>query len=283
MMRKIDMNLSDFYRNDFQESFKVNDNHEVLTEFNDDYSLITIDNFFKYPDQVVDVVKRFPVNDKTKYYEKLKEENPDYIVPAGEHQVIPSEFLSGVSAVLYNILSEYELIPFSFNTKDKFQQLNEQVAKFAWYTDIFYPRMKNISNTWNPGFKPSKFNFNISLGQYDSDECTSGLSLYNLVHDDKEYSSVDDILKIDDLETKSDIRDRLNDMHKITEDSPEFYEVKDTDLFKECRKVSFIHNRLIFYKGSQWHSTNYNSAKEKDIHYSLCSAYTPEFQQSEFE
>ena len=115
-MRKIDMNLSDFYRNDFQESFKVNDNHEVLTEFNDDYSLITIDNFFKYPDQVVDIVKRFPINDKTEYYKKLKEEsgveptwNFNKYLISKEGRVV-STFKSGVKPDSPELVSAIEKI-----------------------------------------------------------------------------------------------------------------------------------------------------------------------------
>lgn len=272
------MNISDFTLVDFQDLFEVNNDYELKEETVNDLTVISIENFFKNPDDIADILKKYPVNNNDKYYEKMKENNPSIVRPPGRNQLIPSEYLNGVAASLYQLLCEKEYVPFNFSINNEFKKLTEQLGRFSWYTSIFYPLMKNDSNNWNPRFNTSTFVFNICLQQ----ESNSSISFYQLNHGDKQYSTIDSVLEIESLEDKSDIKDKLNAMHLMSEDSKKYYCPEDTDLFLKYFSIPLTYNKLILYKGNNWSTFDYDAEKESNVSYCLNSSYTPNFEESNF-
>lgn len=256
---------------DFAEVFEISTGFDVQTEKFDDLSYITIDNFFKHPEQVVNTLKLFPINDREKFYGNLRGKTK-LAKPPGIQQFMPNNYFEGLSYILYKLLAEYDYVPYDFETTGDYARLGSQISQFVYYTNIFYPNMRNYDNNYLPHFDQSKFAFNIYL----SEDIGGGTSFYNLIHDDHEYSSIDSIMNIEDYDTKKEIQDKLNKMNELKSGDPKYYiSFQENNLFKKYHTIPYEYNRLVLYSGTSWHNVDYDSAKETNVRYSLASSYSP--------
>lgn len=273
------MNISDFSELDFKYAFEINAEFDVFKDTKDDLTVITIDNFFKYPNDVLEALKQFPINNKDKFYEELQSDRR-ILQPPGKQQLLPSGYFEGVSYILHKLLVEHDFVPFDFESSQQFDKLGAQLSQYVYYTNIFYPGMPNLNNSHNPHFDQSTFAYNIFLSDA---EIGGGTSFYKLKHDGEEYSNIDDIMEIEDHDAKMDIRDKLNSMNITTDEDPENYIApEETDLWKKYYTIPYEFNKLTLYKGTFWHTADYNSATETDLRYSLAAIYTPQHEEEDF-
>ena len=267
------MNINDFKQYCYKEVFEISTGFEVQLEKIDSLSYIVIDDFFKNPSDVIESIKDYPINDREKFYNGIEGSERELLKPPGIQQFFPSQYVEGLSFVIYKLLAEYDYVPYDYESAGQYQLLGKQLSQFIYYTNIFYPKMKNIQNNFMPHFDQSTFAFNVYLT--DSD-IGGGTSFYNLKHDGMEYSNIDRILEIEDEGARIEIRDKLNDMNKITDSSPEYYEpIAENDLFVKYHTIPYKFNRFVLYPGVNWHTADYNSAKETELRYSIAGCYSP--------
>lgn len=275
------MNFSDFYKWDFKYTFQINTEFDVYKEDREDLTVITIDNFFKDPQAVVECLKQFPINDRDRFYEELADQDKFLLKPPGYQQVFPASYFEGISYILYKTLYEYDFVPHDYEANQEFQKLGDQINQFSYGTDILTPKMKNVMNNYMPHFDHTKFSFEVFLSE---EEISGGTSFYKLKHKDQEYSSIDSLVDVTEEEDRIEIRDLLNGMNEITDSSPEYYtSFEENNIFKKYYTVPFEFNKLVIYKGTYWHSIDYDSAKEENLRYSLTSSYTPTNDEEDFD
>lgn len=263
--------LDDIKQIDFSSAFEISTGFDVQVEKFNDLSYISVNNFFKNPQKVIDTLKLFPSNNRDKFYENLKGK-AKLLKPPGIQQFLPNNYFEGVSYILYKLLAEYDYVPYDFETTGDYAKLGSQITQFVYYTNIFYPKMPNYDNNYLPHFDQSRFAFNIYL----SEDVGGGTSFYNLVHDGVEYSNINAIMKIDDYDTKKEIQDKLNSMNTVTETDPQYYSsFEENNLFKKYHTIPYEYNKLVLYPGIHWHTADYDSATETNVRYSLASTYTP--------
>jgi hypothetical protein len=265
-------NINDFKGFDFDDAFQINGSLEVQSERYDDLTYITIDNFFKYPERVVDILKLFPINDRSKFYNHFSGKSR-LIRPAGDQQFLPNSYFQRLSYTLYKLLSEHDYVPYDFSMVEDFSKLGDQLSQFVYYTNIFYPNMPNYDNNYLPHFDQSSFAFNIYLSEED---IGGGTSFYNLLNEEKKYPCINSITSIDDFDEKLTIQRNLNDMNTMNENSPKNYvSFEKNDLFEKYHTIPFEFNKLVLYAGHYWHNADYDSTKENNLRYSLCATYSP--------
>lgn len=265
-------NINDFKSFDFDDAFQINGSLEVQSERYDDLTYITIDNFFKYPEKVVDILKLFPINDRSKFYNHFSGKSK-LLRPSGDQQFLPNSYFQRLSYTLYKLLSEHDYVPYDFSMVEDFSKLGDQLSQFVYYTNIFYPNMPNYDNNYLPHFDQSNFAFNIYLSK---EEIGGGTSFYNLVNEEKKYSCINSIIGIEDFDEKLTIQKKLNNMNTIDENSPKNYiSFEKNDLFEKYHTIPFEFNKLVLYAGQYWHNADYDSTKENSLRYSLCATYSP--------
>lgn len=267
------MNISDFKQYCYKEVFEVSTGFEVQLEKIDSLSYIVIDDFFKNPYDVIESIKDYPVNDREKFYAGIIDTERELLRPPGVQQFFPSQYLEGLSFIVYKLLTEYDYVPYDYESAGQYELLGRQLSQFIYYTNIFYPKMKNIQNNFLPHFDQSTFSFNIFLTNSD---IKGGTSFYNLKHNDERYPNIDRILEIEEEQSRIEIRDKLNAMNKITDSSPEYYEpIEENDLFVKYHTIPYKFNRFVLYPGVNWHTADYNAAEETDLRYSIAGCYSP--------
>jgi hypothetical protein len=267
------MKISDFKQYCYKEIFEVSTGFEVQLEKVGSLSYIVIDDFFKNPHDVVNSLKDYPINNRDKFFENIIDTEHELLKPPGLQQFFPSQYAEGLSFVVYKLLSEYDYIPYDYESAGQYHLLGRQISQFIYYTNIFYPKMKNIQNNFMPHFDQSTFAFNVYLSDAD---IQGGTSFYNLKHNGNEYSNIDRIMEIEEESDRVAIRDKLNSMNTIKKDSPEFYEpIEEDDLFVKYHTIPYKFNRFVLYPGVNWHTVDYNAAKETDLRYSMSGIYSP--------
>lgn len=263
--------ISEIKNIDFKKLLEINAGFEVQSQFDGDLSYITVDNFFKNPNDIVDVLKLFPANNKDAFYDKVHELGKEkYNKPAGIQQLLPSSYFESVSFILYKLLAEYDYVPYDIEQSGDYLLLGKQLNQFVYYTNIFYPGMTKVNNNNYPHFDQFNFAFNIFL----SENVGGGTAFYRLRHKDKVYNSINSIINERDYDTKLEIKDKLNSMNDEGEESDYDY-FEGNDLFEKYHVIDYEFNRLCLYKGHFWHSVYYNSTEEINTRYSLSAAYTP--------
>lgn len=267
------MKFEDFNKWDFKYAFEINSEFDVYKDTREDVTVITVENFFKYPRDVVEALKSFPVNDRDKFYEEVQ--SKQFILrPPGYQQILPASYFEGVSLILYKLLVEYDFVPNDYESSNEYDKLSEQISQYVYYTNIFYPGMKNVMNNFMPHFDQSAFAYNIFLSE---EEVGGGTSFYNLKYKGEKYPTVNSLGSITEHDDRVELRDMLNAMHEMDDSSPENYSTvpKDNNLFEKYYTVPYEFNKLVLYKGSFWHNADYDASKESNLRYSLSATYTP--------
>ena len=67
----ITVNYDEFSQVDFKYAFEINKNFEIDKQVIDDLTIITINDFFADPNAVVEALKKFPVQNKDRFFEEL--------------------------------------------------------------------------------------------------------------------------------------------------------------------------------------------------------------------
>lgn len=257
----------------FTELLEINLGFEVQSEKIEGLSYITIDNFFKNPHDIVEVLKKFPANDKSNFYENIKTTEAKYNRPPGIQQLFPNSYLESLSFIVYKLMAEYDYVPYDIETSGDYFMLGKQLSQFIYYSNCLYPNMKQFEYNYLPHFDQSQFAFNIFL----SEDVEGGTAFYKLKHENKYYSTIGDIMDETDYDLKLGLQNKLNAMNAHDENSgvTNYDYFDDDDLFEKYHLIDYQFNRFCLYKGSFWHSIYYNSSTATNARYSIAGAYTP--------
>ena len=269
------MQLKDFKIFDFKDNFQINENFDITTGEYQDLKYITIDNFFKYPDKVFNILKNIPINDRSKVIDLMKENGVDVYETASAVQYISNVALESVSYMFYKILSDEDFIYHSYDPSTESEELGKELCQFVYFSNIFYPGLKHISNNYMPHF--DKFQYVCSTCLSPTAEDT-GISFYTLENDGESYQSIESIMKIDSIDTRCDIRDKLNNMHDPSFSTSEYYshkQVENNTLFKKYFTIPCEFNKVIIYPGIFWHASDYDAETKEDVRYTFNCGYTP--------
>lgn len=256
---------------DLKKIFSINEDIEINEHSIDDLYYVTIDNFFKNPDDLVDFLIQFPTSDVEKQIKDNHDDISENIkVPPGIQQLLHPTIFEQLSFNLIGILAEANFIP---NKNDKRKKndasLANQLSKFIYYTNYIGPESVSFRNNNFPHIDQYKFSFNFHL----SKDVNSALSFYNLKESGKLYSGIKSIMK-ESPEIREKIRDKLNKTITHKDNSiDKFKSITENDIFKLYEECEFKYNRLVIYEGSYWHSIKYDANTEKNPRYSLVSAY----------
>jgi hypothetical protein len=263
-------NIDEIIKIDFQNLLETN-SFDVQQQKYDNLTYITIDNFFKNPNDIVDTLKLFPLYDKTKFYERLSErqEVNKLIEPTGFQQYFPNNYFDSLSYLFYKLLAEHDYVPYDIQNSPDAMEIGSQLQQFVYYSNIFYPGMLATGSGNYPHFDHSKFAFNIFLSQ----NVGGGTAFYNLRHKDKTYSSINELVAEENRDIKIEIRDKLNDMNNNK--SKPFIAFDGDEIWEKYHTIDYEFNRLCLYQGHNWHNIYYDSTKETDVRYSLSATYEP--------
>lgn len=265
--------LENIKQYNIKEILTINSDIEIQEKNIDGLNYVVIDNFLKNPNHFIDFLKQFPTDHTycllEQHYES-KETCP-FIKPPGIQQLLPNSYFEFLSVEIYKILVETNFIPENNaeNTRN-IQKLSKIIRSFVYYTNIFFPNMVCNKNSELPHIDQFDYSFNIHLNK----DVGGGLSFYKLFFADKYYSSVEDIMKLTDSEIKSSIADNLNVKCAITEDIIKYKQFDGDEMFVKYHTIPYKFNRLVLYKGSNWHNIEYNSQIETNIRYSLAGCFT---------
>jgi len=269
-------NIDEIKKIDFTKLFEINGS-EVQSQIYDNLNYITIDNFFKNPHDIVDVLKLFPINDKSKFYEKISElKKTKWLQQPGLQQFFPINYLESLSFTLYKLLAEYDYVPYDIENSGDYLRLGRQLSQFVYYSNIFYPGILKISNNNLPHFDQSQFAFNIFL----SENVGGGTSFYNLVYNNKRYASLNAVLSETDPAMKEGIKNELNKMNDTCEVAP-YDAFEGNEMWEKYHTIEYKFNRLCLYKGNFWHNVYYDANTETNIRYSLSATYSPSMDPNE--
>lgn len=263
---------------DLAKILEINEDYHIEEHYNEDLFYITIDNFFKNPDDLVDFLIKFPADDiEYRLNNNLFDfENNYYQCPPGIQQLIHPQYLNGLTKNLLEILCDCDYLP---NTQNESNNINNeiyfnQIEKFSYYTNYISSESVSFRKNNLPHVDQSKFTFNFHL----SKDVTSGLNFYKLKVKEKRFSNIKSIMK-ESSEEKNKISTLLNENLALTEKNlkdtkvEQFKSITENDLFVAYEQCDFKFNRLVLYEGDYWHSISHDSNVEKNPRYSLVSTY----------
>lgn len=260
---------------DLEKILSINNDLKIQEHVVEDLFYITIDNFFKNPDDLVDFLIQFP-SDNIQQKLNCNEfdfKNNNYRCPPGIQQIIHPRYLEGLSIRLIEILTETNFIP---NTKNKTENSSSevyynQINNFGYYTNYIGPEAVSFRQNHIPHIDQCKFTFNFHL----SKNVNSGLNFYKLKTKNKTHSRLKSILD-DSIEVRKEISSKLNDASNLNfneNNIKKYKSIIEDDLFVCYEECDFKFNRLVLYEGDYWHSIKYDANVEKNPRYSLVSTY----------
>lgn len=258
---------------DIAEISAINSSMQIQEKNIDGLEYVIIDNFLKNPKDFIDFLKQFPADYTYRLLEQHYESKTScaFIKPPGIQQLLPNSHFQFLSAEIYKILMETNFIPENnsriLKDVEKFSTI---VRSFVYYTNILFPNMVCNKNSELPHIDQFDYSFNIHLNE----DVGGGLSFYKLFVDNNYYSSVEDIVKLTDIEIKSSISDNLNIKCNATEDIIKYKQFNGDEMFIKYHTIPYKFNRLVLYKGSNWHNIEYDSEIETNIRYSLAGCFT---------
>jgi hypothetical protein len=265
-------------QHDLSKILEVNENYQIEEHHNGNLFYITIDDFFKNPDDLVDFLVKFPADN---FEDALNNnlfdfESNSYQSPPGIQQIIHPQYFQCFASTLLEILCDCNYLP---NTENKSDDLNDgihfnQVRKFSYYTNCISSKSVSFRKNNLPHIDQSRFTFNFHL----SKNVTSGLNFYKLKLKEKRFSNIKSIME-ESNEEKNTIKNLLNDNLSLNEESAKdhrvepFKSIEENDLFVLYEQCDFKFNRLVLYESDYWHSINHDSTVESNPRYSLVSTY----------
>jgi len=267
------LDMSEFYRytsRGLDEIFELNDNLEIEKGKVEECGLkyITIHNFFKRPDDVIDFLKNIPSEDKT---ESIINDKFTYMASnaPGFQQPVESKLARKLCEEIYELGKSTGLHKYEKN----------QVA-FNYYTNCCYPGMKACQNNWLPHIDP----FSVACNMYLTEVENTGTSFLKFISSEgKAYYNSTQLGR-----SREASEEYMNKYHWSEESKKRFSRnpIEGTDIsdwvcyegdppdeplprFERYHYIKADRNMCSMYRGNRWHGISYDADNEKDIRYSL--------------
>ena len=268
------LTFNDLKSYNFKEIFQVNPDLKIQSHQIDSLDYITVDDFFVYPEKVVDFLKQFPCDDiihKIQNNYKIGDTVDENVFkPLGIQQLLPNRYFDNLSFNLFSLLSDADFITTkSQEVLENYDKFSKYITQFVYYTNFYYPNMICINQNHTPHFDQYEYAYNIYL----SEDVGGGTAFYKLKYNNRYYDTIQSI--VEDTQNRVSIGHLLNN-YKQTDSNiiKEYIPIDDDNVFTKYHLVECKYNRLVLYKGNYWHSAYYNSKEEKNSRYSLASTFT---------
>ena len=267
------LDMSEFHRYTSRQLdgiFELNDNLEIENNLVEECGLkyVTIRDFFKRPDEVIDFLKNIPSEDKT---ESIMKDKFTYMASNAPGFQQPLE--SKLARQLCNDI--YEL-----GKKTGLHKYEKNQVHFNYYTNTCYPGMKACQNNWLPHIDPFSVACNMYLSQNDNTGTsflkfisTDGKEYYNSTQLSRSREATDEYIKKYEWSVESKKYFSKNSIEGTDISDWVYYEGDPPDeplpRFERYHYIKVERNMCSMYRGNRWHGIYYDADKEKDIRYSL--------------
>lgn len=225
----------------------------------EDLEYIKVHNFLKNPDKMVDFLKKFPCEDRSKSLESDEGEKLLTCSKApGFQQPIPAlYFKNNLTPVFFNFLEYHHMVKYDIRR-----------CKWAYYTNCCYPKMKAYSKNYYPHVDPFTYAFNLFL----SDAEYSSTDFFKLKVDEDTY-----VYNVSQLSRHKEAYDADIDrrQNKNLKEKFSVWRIFEGDEhYIKYHSVPATFNSVTIYRGDKYHTLAYDAEKAETVRYSLVSALT---------
>ena len=265
------LKLSEYSRytsRELDEIFELSEDCPLVPKFDEESGLkyVTVNNFFKRPDYVIDFLKTIPSEDRTK---SITEDRFTYMSSnaPGFQQPLESKLVAQLGDAIYNLGKETGLHKYERNQ-----------CSMEYYTNTCYPGMKACQNNWLPHIDP----FSIACNMYLTQCNNTGTSFFRFVTTEgkKYYNSVQlSRSRRACMEYQENFEEEKRKAHtrnpiEGTDLGDWVYYTGDSDdaplpKFERYHYIKAERNMCSMYRGARWHGITYDADNETDIRYSL--------------
>tara|TARA_B100001996_G_scaffold166882_2_gene127200 strand:+ start:170 stop:1072 length:903 start_codon:yes stop_codon:yes gene_type:complete len=232
------------------------------TEIDDFGDYAIVENFFETPDDFWSAIEKCPAGWNGKEAEAAFKEGVQTPEPAwpGIKQLIPSNYLRGTLYDLYKIFIECEFIPHDLDTNLDNPQFAFELPRYALtYAELIQQDSYCSKNANQPS--PGRFDYVAVI--FREDNPNHGISFFDLVYKGEHYSDVSDLAEIQDENVIKGIQEALAPTD-VQPETVKFEKFDGSDVYVRSRFIEAKKNRVILFKGSKWHTYEYNG--EGDYH-----------------
>ena len=226
-----------------------------------DYAVI--DNFIEKIDALAEVMENYPADAREKLVEASHKEFGEFLqgykMP-GITQLLPTHYFTPLLFACYKSFIECEFIPHDLDANISEQGKIEFLQRLPnlcsvqgrmFHDSMIVSKNANLPNLGN-------FDFHASLILNDPPE-GCGVSLWDVTWGDDRFSSVEDLLDIEDQEIKSDVSQWLNENAVCTKETVAYEHFDGNEHFDRSRFIEAKKNRLILHKGTIFVNQEYQS------------------------
>ena len=217
-----------------------------------DYAVI--DNFIEKIDALAEIMESYPADAREKLVEASHKEFGEFLqgykMP-GITQLLPTHYFTPLLFACYKSFIECEFIPHDLDANISEQGKIEFLQRLPnlcsvqgrmFHDSMIVSKNANLPNLGN-------FDFHASLILNDPPE-GCGISLWDVVWGEDRFSSVEDLLDIEDQEVKSDVSQWLNENAVCTKETVSYEHFDGNEHFDRSRFIEAKKNRLILHKGT---------------------------------
>ncbi len=241
------------------------------TEVDDFGDYAVVDNFLQKPDDFWNAIDLCPAGYEAKVIEAAQKEGKGTNEPTwpGVKQLISTHYLRGILFDCYKLFIECEFIPHDLDVNLENPSFAFELPTYSLtYAELVTPDMFCNKNANMPA--PGRFDYNAVL--FRDGNPNHGISFYDYVHAGEHYSDLQDLMEINDENLQKEIGEGLNKT-MIEEEIVKYENFTGNESFLKSRFVEAKANRLVLFKGSKWHTYDYNN--EGDFHTLTCSINNP--------
>lgn len=260
MINNILNEIPRYKSSDLIKCMEINPDMEVsYNKVEDNFEYIKVNNFLKNPESLVEFLKHFPCEDRTKTLEEESGENllTTSKAPGFQQQIPGLFFKKTITPSFFNLLKHYEMVKYDIRR-----------CKWAYYTNCCYPKMKSYNNNYYPHVDPFTYAFNLFLSPAEY----SSTDFFKLKISDNVYAySVSQLGRFPEAQ-KEDIK-RRQEKNEIKEFSTWKIFEGDENYIRYL-SIPADYNSVTIYRGDRYHSLAYDAEKAETIRYSLVGALT---------
>ena len=217
-----------------------------------DYAII--DNFIDKIDELAAVMEKYPADAREKLVEASHREFGEFdqgFKMPGITQLLPTHYFTPLLFACYKSFIECEFIPHDLDANISEQGKVDFLRKLPNLSSVQGQLMFDVMIVSKNANLPNlgNFDFHATLILNDPPE-GCGISLWDIDWEGERYSSVEDLLDIEDKDVKSNVAHWMNE-NAVCKRETEYYTHFDgNEHFDRSRFVEAKKNRLILHKGT---------------------------------
>lgn len=218
------------------------------------FRYVKIYDFLLHPERLIDFLKGFPTEDRTK---SILNGNKDKLctesTAPGFQQPIPhTYFYNTLSPTLFNVLKHYHMLKYTY-----------KMCNWSYYTNCCYPNMPAYNQNYIPHTDPFSFAANIFLT--DNEDSSTDLFKINLGDGKYVYRAKDLARHHEHWLAEKSRREEKNNSDELTK----WYHWKGDDTYIMYHSIKADFNSVTMYKGDYYHALGYDAELNTDVRYSL--------------